>query len=540
MAQSNDSRAPYNPPVDALYARYSSHAQDDSTSIEVQVEACRRAAGGRCDEYIDRARTGRTTAGREQLLRLLADAAAGRIARVFVYKFDRLGRDAETHTIVRDLEEQGVEVISTTEGKEALARGVQLVVAEHYSRQLAERTREGLKKRHDQHAFTGGISPYGFRIVRGAEGRPQLQIHPDEADIVKQIFGWYLTESIGFKKIAQRMNDRGIPTRNPARKNRMTRRLWSHTTIKSMLQNPTYAGQVRYGVRSMKLNRKTGRRLPRFNDAATVQSYDDPGLAIIDRVSFDRVQQLAPTRAPGMRGKAGSRSTWPFSGFLFCSECGSVYYARRSKNTKGDYRYYTCGCRMAHGKKHCPNSGTVREDQLIERIQQAAREVFADAEAFIAEVLARSEKFVADNRREFDDVRRQAATVDHRRRTLADRLRDPNVPELAARAIYRELADDEAEIQRLQTVVATMGERANDETELLVGDVRREFEAAWRRLADATTPEQLNRIMADFVGPLTVHPDGSFSLKKKETPAEAGVSMLHIAGGGFEPPTSGL
>src|SRR6185436_13730679 len=92
---------------DAIYARYSSHAQDDGTSIEVQLEQCERTAGGKCSHYIDRAKTGRTTSGRLELLRLLSDAEAGKIRKVYVYKFDRLGRDAETHVIARQLEEAG-------------------------------------------------------------------------------------------------------------------------------------------------------------------------------------------------------------------------------------------------------------------------------------------------------------------------------------------------------------------------------------------------------------------------------------------------
>ena len=120
--------------IDAVYARYSSHKQDDGTSIEVQLETCHRAADGPCVDYIDRARTGRAIGGRLQLIKLIEDADAGRIGRVFVYKFDRLGRAAETHSMVAQLEECGVEVISATEGKEALSRGIQLVVAEHYSK----------------------------------------------------------------------------------------------------------------------------------------------------------------------------------------------------------------------------------------------------------------------------------------------------------------------------------------------------------------------------------------------------------------------
>ena len=155
---------------DAIYARYSSHAQDDSTSIEVQLEQCERAAGGKCVHYIDRAKTGRAVGGREQLLKLLADAEAGRVGRVYVYKFDRLGRAAETHVIAQQLDDAGVQLISATEGTNQLARGIQLVVAEDYSRQLAERTRSGLVKRFEQNAFTGGVAPFGYHVADRGRG----------------------------------------------------------------------------------------------------------------------------------------------------------------------------------------------------------------------------------------------------------------------------------------------------------------------------------------------------------------------------------
>src|SRR5688500_944190 len=179
---------------DAIYARYSSHAQDDGTSIEVQLEQCERAAGGECKHYIDRAKSGRAMGGRAQLLAMLADAADGKLRRVFVYKFDRLGRDAETHTIVRDLEENGVEVLSATEGTNALARGIQLVVAEDYSRQLANRTRDGLVKRFEQGGFTGGVAPYGY-CVETKDGRRVLVIDPAEAETIRDVARQYLTGS---------------------------------------------------------------------------------------------------------------------------------------------------------------------------------------------------------------------------------------------------------------------------------------------------------------------------------------------------------
>ena len=102
----------------------------------------------------------------ENLHRLMADAAQGEISCGYVYRFDRLGRnESDTFSIVDELEGAGVEVVSATEGRDVLTRGVMLVMSAHYSRELAQKTRNGLLKRHEQSAFTGGVAAFGFKVV---------------------------------------------------------------------------------------------------------------------------------------------------------------------------------------------------------------------------------------------------------------------------------------------------------------------------------------------------------------------------------------
>lgn len=145
--------------IDAAYCRYSSEEQRDSTSVAVQIEECEKAAGSSLQHFIDEAKTGRAKVSRAELHRLLADAAAGRIARVFVYRYDRLGRnEADSFATVQELEDYGVEVLSATEPKDAVCRGLMLVMAAHYSRELAIKTRNGLLQRHKEKSFTGGVA----------------------------------------------------------------------------------------------------------------------------------------------------------------------------------------------------------------------------------------------------------------------------------------------------------------------------------------------------------------------------------------------
>ena len=245
----------------AIYARYSSHAQDGGTSIDVQIEACSRGLE-RCLEYIDRARTGRSMVGREALLRLLADAEAGKIDRVVVYKYDRLGRNlAETSAIIAQLEDCGVEVGSVTEGKDALARGMHLVISEHYSRALAERTHAGLVKRFEQKSWTGGPAPYGYMVEKLESGRHLLKVNPQEAEVVRWLFETYTSESIGMKGLARSLRGKGIPTRKCP--------IWTFTSVRRILTNDISIGKLVYNRRRFKLNKNTGRRVPVWRDPTT-------------------------------------------------------------------------------------------------------------------------------------------------------------------------------------------------------------------------------------------------------------------------------
>src|SRR5690606_32264806 len=195
---------------------------------------------------------------------LLADAEAGKIGRVYVYKFDRLGRAGSAHAIVDDLEDLGVEVVSATEGDNALVRGMSLVIGADFSRQLAQRTRDGLERRHAERAWTGGTPPFGYEVYADERGIKRLRVKSDEAEHVRFIFNTYVRESIGFRSLAGLLEERGVPTQRG--------RPWSGTTIKAILERPIYTGEVRFGVRTMRLNRQTGRRVPRFNDASMVRS----------------------------------------------------------------------------------------------------------------------------------------------------------------------------------------------------------------------------------------------------------------------------
>lgn len=100
----------------AVYLRVSSRAQDYAT----QKSAIERAATARGDSITDwraEKRSGKTLA-RPELDRLRADARAGHVRRLYVFKLDRLTRSGirDTFEVIEELRAHGAELVSVSDG----------------------------------------------------------------------------------------------------------------------------------------------------------------------------------------------------------------------------------------------------------------------------------------------------------------------------------------------------------------------------------------------------------------------------------------
>ena len=518
------------PKLTAIYARYSSHAQDGGTSIDVQIEACSRGLE-HCLEYIDRARTGRSMVGREALLRLLADAEAGKIDRVVVYKYDRLGRNlAETSAIIAQLEDCGVEVGSVTEGKDALARGMHLVISEHYSRALAERTHAGLVKRFEQKSWTGGPAPYGYMVEKLESGRHLLKVNPQEAEVVRWLFQTYTSESVGMKGLARSLRGKGIPTRKCP--------IWTFTSVRRILTNDISIGKLVYNRRRFKLNKNTGRRVPVWRDPSEHFVQQDEALRIVTDEMFAEAAQRLAEHARGSSGRLRTPAHRAFTGLIFCEVCGSVCYHRFSKNRKGEYHYYGCGCRQRNGAEACGNYGAVREDVLIQAVTNAYQRLFDNADTLVEDVLREARKVADANRGEVQRVRGQMAEIDKKIGPMMRLLADPDIDATAKKAISRQLGELESERERLLALSVEVAEQASEDTDRLAKSVRRALDEARETLATAATPAELRDFIEQFVGPMVLKPDGTVAQKNTPTSVGTEVGVIRpLAGVGFEPTT---
>jgi site-specific DNA recombinase len=106
-------------------------------------------------------------------------------------------------------------------------------MAEQERQTITERTFLGRREKATRGGFAGGAAPLGYR--RDKEGG--LVTDEESADIVRRIFA-AKAEGATLKAIADDLNVDGVPTKRGGR--------WWPGTVRYVLDNPKYRGQVEY------------------------------------------------------------------------------------------------------------------------------------------------------------------------------------------------------------------------------------------------------------------------------------------------------
>jgi DNA invertase Pin-like site-specific DNA recombinase len=459
--------------------------------------------------FIDRARTGKVLGGRKALADLRQAAQAGEISRIWVYKWDRLGRSlSDSASIVKELEKTGSAIISATEGADALTRGVLLSVAEYYSTALSERVAGGLRQRFNEHAFTGSIAPFGYRVTKRA-GRKCLEIDPDEAAVVKDIFADFLAGT-GIKAIARSLTQRGVQPRTK-------KGPWAWTTIRHMLESNWFVGRVYFGRWACGVDDETGKRWQKLKPESEWSHYDDEELRIITDEQFEAVQTMLVSRAkPYLRYKTrGQRQV--FTGLGWC-QCGSLLYRHSYKDRSGAAKwvYLYCGRRHREGASSaCGCSLRVREDKLLASMIETLLPIITGGEKLIADAVAIAKDKTTTNRQDAERVRAAIATIDKDRDKLLERLVDGDLNMSVKRMINDKTAELEAQRQELQATLESLTDAANDNTEEFAEAVQQALDEAKQALTSVSSPRQLNDLLRELVGEFTVHGDGTVSPREE-------------------------
>ena len=139
------------------------------------------------------------------------------------------------------------------------------------------------------------------------------------------------------------------------------------------------------------------------------------------------------------------------------------------------------------------------------------KHVFADADRLIQAAFGRAMEKVNASREDAKRLRAEISEIDGRVAKLARLLTDDDLEDAAKKALGRQLADLERRRDDLHGSIARLADEANDNTEKVMSAVRQAVEEAKRNLTVVAPPERINELLADLVGPMTHHHDGTIT-----------------------------
>ena len=318
----------------AGYLRVSTTEQArEGYSLSAQEQAVRafcQAHGWELVKLYSDAGSGKNIRGREELVRLLADAKAGGFERVIFWRLDRLGRNLRDLLEICDgLESFGVGVVSIQESIDTgtpagrMMRNMLGSLAEFERESIVERITAGLAEAARQGRLLGPL-PLGYRRDDGSN----ITLDPATAPLVQAAFTRYLTGRYSLRDMAQWAAEIGLRSTEGNPLDRLS--------VGKMLRNVTYSGQVAYHQRS---------------GGGIVAKGQHP--AIVDIATFAEVQKVLTNRRlhSGPRRPFG-REPYPLSGVAVCGVDGAPLLGLQASS--GRTRYMRCSTAQRHGREACP------------------------------------------------------------------------------------------------------------------------------------------------------------------------------------------
>ena len=278
---------------------------------------------------------------RPQIKQLIEDCYAGKYKGILIVEVTRLSRGSQkdAQTIMDCLKyanrNNGVLVITPTKTYDIAHNHddeeymeFELFMSRREYKMIKRRMDRGREQAVVEGNYMGSYRPYGYDILKTKTARTLIP-NEDEAPIVKNIFEWFVNESLSARKIAERLDAMGVPTYSGDEE-------WSSATIKTILTNPTYMGKVKWNDRMQVKTMVNGELVssrPRSNHTDKYMEYDGKHKqqALVNEETF----KAASSRFKSDRTKANFKLQNPFAGLFCCKNCehGMVYQSYKNKPT---------------------------------------------------------------------------------------------------------------------------------------------------------------------------------------------------------------
>ena len=345
----------------AVYVRLSKEDGDkiESDSITSQKDILSEFVNHKddikiSDFYIDDGWSG-ANFERPAFSRMMSDIYAKKVNCVIVKDLSRFGRNyADSSRYIDDIFvklnirfialNSGVDTISkhTNPATQCITVGIQNVINESYIANTSVSIRGALDINRKQGKFIGSFATYGY--LKDSDDHHKLVVDEEVAEVVRTIFKWFI-EGKSVIGITKNLNSLGIPNPSEYKRqkgfnykhtNRNNDGLWCDSTVRRMLRNQMYIGNMVQGKNTnLSYKIKKCRAKPK-EEWIIVEGTHEP---IIDKKTFEKAQSLFNRNT---RTSPKKTEVDLFSGFVKCADCHRAMSKKVNNHAYGVYKYYRC------------------------------------------------------------------------------------------------------------------------------------------------------------------------------------------------------
>ena len=337
------------------------------------------------DVYADDGLTG-TDYERPEFQRLIHDVEAGTVNCIICKTLSRAFRNYsdQGYFLEKVFPLYGVRFISigdpsldTFKNPDAV-QGMEVPITGLMNDRYAARTSNDIRRtfntKRRKGEFIGAFAPYGY--MKDPEDKNAFVIDEEAAEVVRNIFHWFVDEGMSKNGITKKLTEMGVPTptayKHSKGLNLQTPRIsrndgmWGITTVCTILKNEMYIGNMVQGkqrVISYKVHEKIA---PPQEEWFIVENTHE---AIIDRETFDKAQRL---QERDTRTAPGKKQLYLFSGLLRCADCQRSMTRRTNRKPNKTYVYYACSTYVFKSKDKCTRH-VIKEEVLHEAVLKAVQ-----------------------------------------------------------------------------------------------------------------------------------------------------------------------
>lgn len=397
------------------YARVSTEKDEQLHSLSAQVQyysqfikACPNWIF--VDGYIDEGISGTSVQKRENFLRMIEDAKAGKFDFIVTKEISRFSRNTlDSIQFTQELLRCGVGVLFQSDNINTLLPDSELrltimaSIAQDEVRKISERVKFGFKRAIEKGTVLGNNRIWGYQKQNG-----RLVVDPEEAQVVRLIFELYANQRMGIRTISRYLADHGYEN--------SVGNAFSFSTIRGILSNPKYKGFY-CGRKSSKIDYKLSTIKTFPPDEWIIYRDEENVPPIVSEELWEKANRILAKRSAkqSAEDKTSYQNKYPYSGKIRCGVHHEPYYRSVYRYKSGDKEVWQCQEYTRKGKQGC-RSPMIYTSELDEIMRRSLEEVTIQKEEIVRELLsiyrsleggAKTEQAIAKGRGRREEILRR-------------------------------------------------------------------------------------------------------------------------------------